>query len=227
MLRSLNKLKTYRIGIIDSEIGNVEDFYFDDKDWVIRYVAANTGNWLQGRHVLIAPEAIGIKNWDAALFPAMITKEQIENSPIVEIDKPLSREKELELVQYYQWTNYWIGTDPMISTQEGTLQSANGVLDYAIDAADGEMGKIHDFIIEDTTWIVRYIVVDTAKWLTGRKVLVSPLWIDGVNWNVRTVSVDLSKEVIKDSLEYDPLEPIERLYEVQLHNHYGKPEYWT
>ena len=205
----------------------VADFYFDDKDWIIRYVAANTGNWLQGRHILIAPEAIGVKNWDAAFFPALVSKAQVENSPVVEIDKPITREKELELVQYYEWTNYWTFTAPMPSTTVGVLQSANGVIDYSIDAVDGELGKVYDFIIEDTTWTVRYLVVDTAKWLTGRKVLVSPFWAKGINWDERTVSVELSKEEIKDSPEYDPLKPIERHYEIELYKHYGKPGYWT
>ena len=226
MLRSLNKLKTYRIGAIDSEIGPVEDFYFDDGDWVIRYVAANTGNWLQGRHVLIAPEAIGIKNWEDAHFPALVSKEQIENSPVVEIDKPITREKELELCQYYEWTNYWTFTDPTLSSSAGTLQSARGVIDSTIDAVDGEIGKVYDFIIEDSSWIVRYLVVDTAKWLTGRKVLISPFWVKGVNWEEQTVSSELTKDEIKNSPEYDPLNPIERTYETELYKHYGKPGYW-
>jgi hypothetical protein len=106
------------------------------------------------------------------------------------------------------------------------LRSVGEVAGYHIEASDGEIGHIEDFIFDDETWKIRYVVVDTKNWLPGRKVLVSPLWVEDVSWRKRRVRVDLTQEEIKSSPEYDPTAPVNRQYEERLYDYYGRPRYW-
>ena len=104
--------------------------------------------------------------------------------------------------------------------------SSRKIIGYYIQARDGEMGHVEDFIIDTDTWHIRYMVVDTKNWWPGKKVLVSPRWIQDIRWDDAHVTVDLSRDQIKASPEYDPSKPIPRDYETRLHDHYGRPAYW-
>jgi hypothetical protein len=107
-----------------------------------------------------------------------------------------------------------------------TLQSTRQVSGYYIQAQDGEIGHVEDFIIDDDGWTISYLVIDTVNWLPGKKVLVSPCWIERIDWNASKVYIDLSREMIKRSPEYDPSKPLDRAYEEQLHQYYDRPGYW-
>jgi hypothetical protein len=109
---------------------------------------------------------------------------------------------------------------------ENHLSSVHEVTGYHIRASDGEIGHVEDFIVDDETWTVRYMVVDTHKWLRGRKVLLAPTWIDSVDWTKNKVIVNLTKGQVKNSLEYNPSAPVNRAYEARLYDYYGRPKYW-
>jgi hypothetical protein len=106
------------------------------------------------------------------------------------------------------------------------LRSARDVAGYRMDAVDGRAGRMQDFIVEDADWVIRYVVVDTGRWLPGRKVLVMPLWIESVAWAGRTARVGLHRKVIASSREYRPSEPVNREREVRLYDYYGRPRRW-
>ena len=106
------------------------------------------------------------------------------------------------------------------------LRSTNEVTGYHIEAADGEIGHVEDFIVDDETWAIRYLEVDTRNWWPGKKVLVSPQWIDNVSWPDSKVYVHLSRETIKNGPEYIESMPISREFEKRLYGHYGRPPYW-
>jgi len=106
MLRSLAGIIGYRIKATDDEIGEVEDVHFDDHEWKVRYVVVDTGKWLGGRKVLIAPQEIGEPDWESGLLPVALSTEKIRESPSVESDKPVSRRKEKELAEYFGWVPY-------------------------------------------------------------------------------------------------------------------------
>ena len=107
------------------------------------------------------------------------------------------------------------------------LRSANEVQGYCIGAKDGEIGHVEDFIVDDTSWKIRYLVVDTQNWLPGKKVLISHKWVSSINWNNQTVAVDMTRATIEKSPEYDPNQPINREYEVRMYDFYGKPHDWV
>ncbi|GJL70713.1 MAG: hypothetical protein NPIRA06_33480 [Nitrospirales bacterium] len=254
MLKTLMDMRGYRLRAIDKDLGSVEDFYFDDQLWEIRYLVADTGNWLPGRKVLIAPEALEPSDWEDKVFPLTLTSTEIEDSPGLETDLPFSLQKEKELRLFYKWREYWdddifiqpSGFTPM-SVPGGEaiepvlkdgrnisgrlngnphLRSANEVQGYYIGANDGEIGHVDDFIVDDTSWQIRYLIVDTQKWLPGKKVLMAPKWVSFIDWDKHTVAVDMPRDTIEKSPEYDPNQPIDREYEVRMYDFYGKPHDW-
>jgi uncharacterized protein YrrD len=243
VLRSIISLRGFGIGARDGEIGKVHSFLFDDRSWAVRYLVADTGGWLHGRKVLIAATALERPDWHARVFPVELTKEQVRNAPDIDTDRPVSRQHEAELHKYYNWAPYW-GTgygaavftvppaqeeqEPPENAAEGNpnLRSTREVIGYRIHATDGQIGHVEDFIISDEDWVIRYIVVDTRNWLPGRSVLVSPEWVRDISWEEQEVWVGVSKETIEDSPPFDPSAPVNREYEVQMYDYYGRPKYW-
>src|ERR671937_203627 len=108
MLRSLEELKGYAIHATDGDIGNVEDVYFDEGHWTVRYFVVNTGNWLTGRRVLISPIVFRDADWHAKKILVTLTREQVKNSPDFDTHKPVSRQHEIELARYFNWAPYWM-----------------------------------------------------------------------------------------------------------------------
>lgn len=246
MLRSMKELRGYKIQTTDDEIGKAHEFYFDDQFWLIRYLVVDTGNWLPGRLVLISPHSLAKPDWAAKIFPVNLSKEQVESSPEIDIAKPVSRQHEVELAKYYNWPPYWSGAEARVAgafavppkaeeqqkEEKGDphLRSSREVIGYSIEASDGEIGHVEDFIVDDESWIIRYMIVDTRKWLHwlpgGKKVLIAPAWIKRTDWSESKVRVDLSKEQIKNSPQFDSSAPVNREYEILLHDYYGRPKYW-
>ncbi len=245
MLSKAKTLKGYTLDSLDGQIGKVEEFYFDDRHWTIRYLVADTGNWLTGRQVLISPYALGSVTTEDEHIDINLTKDQLEHSPSLNSDKPVSRQFEEDYHGYYGWPTYWEGpymwgSNPYLvrdrqqwtkSTQgekawDPHLRSTHDVSGHNIQAADGEIGHVDDFIIDDETWAIRYLIIDTRNWWPGKKVLVSPRWIDRVSWSESKVFVNLTRESIRQSPEYTEESLLTRDYETGLHRHYNRQAYW-
>lgn len=252
MLRSIKELEGYRIFAQDGEIGHVREFYFDDINWIIQYMVVDTGGILTRKSVLIAPAALGRPDWSQYKFPVSLTREEIENSPDIGEDLPVSRRKEKELLDYYSWPVYWSAPGyhgaaaEVVSarlmekakrekesgvTEEETgdphLRSTREVKGYDSHARDGKIGHVDDFIVDDDLWMVRYLIVNTRDWLPGgRRVLISPRWIKNVDWLESKVVVGMQKEEIENSPEFNPDAPINREYEIRLYDYYGRPKDW-
>lgn len=236
MLRSLKQMMKYSIHATDGELGGVNDFYFDDRDWVIRYMVVDTGNWLPGRKVLISPGAIDRVNWNERHIAVNLTKERVKGSPSVDTAKPVSRQMEEEVLRYYAWPLYWENyggpklpqsdvAPPHHSNGDPNLRSAAHVNGHHLKASDGEIGHLDDFVADDESWTIRYLVADTGNWIPGKKVLIAPIWVSSFDWANSLVHVDLSREAIKASPEFDPSR-LDRAYETLLHEHYNRPTYW-
>ena len=98
------------------------------------------------------------------------------------------------------------------------------IVETAASVLDAETGSL--FLVDEETWAIRYLVVDTSNWWFGHKVLISPQWISGVHWSDQTVSVDLNRAEVKDSPPYDPSAELDRQRETGLYTHYARPPYW-
>lgn len=218
-----NSLLDFSLQATDGEIGTVETMYFDDETWTIRYLVVKTGSWLSGRKVLISPEAVLKGSWGSNLLPVNLTKEQVSSSPNIDTDKPVSRQQEAELFTYYPWQNYWSGglyvggiwdiaypvtsmanpssdiNDQPQQDKNEHLRSTEHVAGYTIQAIDGDIGHVKDFIIDDQTWQLLFLVVDTHNWFGGIKVLIPVSAIKEVNWENTKVIIKMDVDAVKNS----------------------------
>jgi hypothetical protein len=250
MLRRANDLIGFTLGARDGEIGRVRDFYFDETNWTVRYLMADTGKWLPLRQVLIAPVAVRGFKEDRKEVIVDLTKDQVKHSPSIDEHTPLSRKYEMEYFRYFGWPYYWQdaglwgpATPPVAASgpgpgQEGRIEAADEpvaephlrnaeeVLGYHIQAADGEIGHLEDLILDDQEWVFRYLAVDTRNWWPGKRVLLPPMWATSLDWQRSRIHVQLDRVTIRNAPEYDPSAPIDREFEVSLFEYYHRPPYW-
>lgn len=111
MLLTAQKLEGYSLHATDGEIGKVKDMYFDDRQWRVRYVVVDTGDWLSGRKVLISPYAMGVPEIENETIPVTLSKEEIESSPSIDSNKPITKEYEEALHTFHDWPHYWTGAN--------------------------------------------------------------------------------------------------------------------
>jgi uncharacterized protein YrrD len=259
MLRTVKSLDGYAIRATDDELGDVQEVYFDDEKWAIRYLVVKTGSWLSRRTVLISPWSITGVNDDDRVIAVSLTRDQVSNSPDIDTHQPVSRQLEGEYSRYYGYSNYWTGpylwgvggypsypmpdagTVPPMGDElpdevaaraadapdDVHLRSSDKVSGYHIEGTDESIGHAEDFLFDDKTWAIHYLLVDTRNWWPGgKKVLVATRWIDRIDWTDSAIHVGLTQEQIKNSPEYDESQPLDRSYETKLHHHYQRRGYW-
>src|SRR6202167_3371814 len=234
MLRSIKQLYGKALGTAEGKIGHVKDFYFNDQHWVVRYVIADTGSWLSGRLVLISPHAFGDFHQDADSLLVNLSRKQIENSPAIDSHKPVSRQYEEEYYRYYGWPFYWDGSGMwgmggapsyylMPSEQEigdnhahdrddPHLRSTHALNGYHIQTSDGAIGHVTDFMMDDKSWEIRHLVVETGHWFSGRDIAISPNQIDRISYEESKVFVKITKEAILEAPE-SHVRPLDAAYQ--------------
>lgn len=259
MLRNVNDLYDFSVLASDGPIGKVKDCYFDDAAWTIRFIVVETGSQLGGRKVLISPMGIHGLDWASKTLSASMTLAQVNASPEVDTNKPVSRQHEVEQLTYYGYPQYWGdsqlwggGLRPGASLQgygspglpieplknanfvdaqlklhqdrgdDPHLRSCSAIERYHIHAADGDIGHLDSFLVDDETWAIRYLVVNTSDWWLGHQTLVAPPWIADISWLDATVSVDLTRQAIKEAPNYDATAVLNREQERKLLDHYGR-----
>jgi hypothetical protein len=249
MFTTSKDLKGLVIRATDGELGTVNELYFDDVTWAVRYLTVETGGWLGGREVLISPMSVVGADWQSKRLDVALTKRQVENSPDVDTHKPVSRQQEAAYLSYYGYPYYWEGpylwgsgyfpmglTAPHFSGEvadrirresvDSHLRSTGIVTGYDIEATDGEIGHVDRFIVEEEAWAIRYLEVATQSWWPGKKVLLSPAWVESIDWELSKLRVGVTRKSIMSCEEYIDGTPITRDYEHRLHFHYGQPPYW-
>jgi hypothetical protein len=247
MFKTATELKRCSLRAWDGDIGRVKDLYFDNLHWALRYFVVDTGKWLKHPAVLISPESVLAPEWDNHVLPVELIQEQVRQSPPPESDLPVSRQYEAALRKHFGWPPYWGalygevaggvtvgGMPPPPSVAPVTeaelagdthLFSTNAVTGHHVLATDGEIGHVSDFLIDDLRWTVRYLVVDTRNWWPGKKVLLSPWWTSDIDWPLRRISLDLTREAIRNSPPYDPEKHYTTTESVELHDYYGRPRH--
>ena len=224
MLHNIQELYGNKLAASDGDIDHVEDFYFDDKTWAVRYLVANTGTWLSGRQVLLSPHAFNRWDRDNKSLRVNLTRKQIENSPSIDLHRPVSRQYEEEYYRYYGWPTYWDGggmwgggeypvvlpptKEEIVAHQhhhrdDKHLRSTHAVTGYHIQAADGAIGHVTGFMVDDKSWGIRELVVETGHWYSGKEILISPSKIERVGYDESKVFVNLSKADIQHTMEND------------------------
>jgi hypothetical protein len=229
MLRSIKQLFGKNLGASDGDLGQVKDFYFDDHTWAVRYVVADTGKWLPGRQVLLSPHAFSSSLPTAKTMLVNLTRKQIEDSPSVETHKPVSRQYEEEYHRYYGWPYYWEGDGlwggmrgfpileppagfssgepeasigPKLKSTDADLRSTQAVSGYHLQATDGIVGHVCDFLMDDKSWAINQLVVKTGHRFTGKEVQIPINQVERISYKESTVFVKLTKEAVEKSPEH-------------------------
>jgi len=249
MLRSLKDLEHYGVTANDGDVGRVVNFLLDDEHWTIRYLVVETGAFFKSRRVLVSPISFGHADWMTRRFRVALTMDKIRNSPSVDLDKPVCRQNEHDQALYYDYPFYWgyiglwgRGPSPGLvaagakmearaphsdKPNDVHLRSANEVRRYQVHGSDGDVGHVDDFIIDDETWEIRYLVVQSSHIWFGNKVLVAARWANRISREGKCIYFDLTRDAIKACPVWDASAPINREYELQLYDYYGRPAYWN
>lgn len=237
-------LSRFAIAATDETFGGVADVYFDDAAWRLRYLVAETGTWLRGRRTLIAADALGRPDFASLSWPVSLEKAEVERAADVIVDPPVNQQeagrRHAELA-----ANFLIGpaegghpsmmtradiakmigadVEPETKTaNDPHLRSMSDMKGYGVHARDAEaIGSACDFLIDPDDWSVTHLVVDTGKWLPGKRVVVATSLIGGIAWDDRRIDVDLDKAKIETSPELESLSNIERAALEPIHLHYG------
>jgi hypothetical protein len=234
VLRRLTRIEGCRIVATDGEIGKVHDTYFDDARWVVRYLVVDTGGWLTGRKVLISPYAVKATDSAMSTITVDLMRDRVARSPDIDTDKPVSRQYEVDYLHYYNYPSYWpsttfwpggpvpgpaaLPTSDRLALEERRLadqlkqgrqvnyhlRSSREVSRYCIVSANDILGDVEDFLFDDESWAVRYLIIDIRNGLLGRKVLLRSEYAREVDWTERVVRIRQSREDIVRSESFDP-----------------------
>lgn len=229
MERSSNNLIGFRMEAKDGEIGKVEEFYFHDDTWTIRYLIVKTGNWFTGKEVLISTAALIKGSELPGVFPVNLTKDQIRTSPDIDTQKPVSHQQEVALYGHYPWQPYWgsgfyagglwdiTNNDPIIdeviakessdnhkqTEDDPHLRSTRHVTGSKIQCTNGEFGQVSDFILDDDSWKIHYLIIKMHHGIGNSSVLLPVRFIKELQWLNSKVVVDITIDVLKNSPQID------------------------
>ncbi|MBM7551188.1 PRC-barrel domain-containing protein [Thalassobacillus pellis] len=261
MLYHVSKLEHYNILAEDGELGKVKDLYFDDHKWAVRYLVVDTRKWLPGKKVVVSPSGFDSVVPEEQAIYIRDKKEDIRNNASLEEKQAFSREKEMELTDFFGWKQYWAGdylwggygsplaTMPepgqkeMLAAKENnppieegkytgddklrSIEEIKGAVKHGIvHGKDGKAGYISDIIVDDETWKIRYLVVNTSEWSTNFQVLLSPAWLQSIDWVDNNFYIDLSLETIEAGPNYDKHQEITEELEEEIYRKYQKEPYW-
>jgi hypothetical protein len=205
MLRSLYTMLDYHIAATDGELGRVQDFLFDDESWIVDYVVVGTGMSPEKHEVLINPFAAGVPDWETKRLPALLSCQQILNSPPLTSDMPISRQRRAGL-----------------KLPGSHLRSMREVLGYSIHTMDREAGSLEDFIVEDTLWGIHHAIVALGQ-PPQRSILASPTSIRSISWPGKAAWMNLTFQDLQKKPDFDATSPVNRNSQHRLYDYYGRP----
>jgi uncharacterized protein YrrD len=251
MLWNASFLRGFAIEATDGQIGTVGDLLFDDHSWVLRWLVVKSGSWLSSREVLLPLSALGKPEAGTRAFSVHLTRQQVSDSPKIETDLPVSRHQEAHVYNHYDWNPYWTsgfapvsnaiatplrlpfargdvppryqdnGTDAVQDEGDPNLRSIAAVTGYHIVATDGDIGHVEDFLIDDESWHLSFMTVDTKNWLPGARVLLPVQMIREIDWFNKQLHVNADRQKVKGSPLYDPQMTSDGPFNDRSHQYFG------
>ena len=229
MLHLAHKISGAAVRGTDGDIGTLEDFYFEEDRWTVRYLLVDTGKWFSGKRVLISPMSVS-GEWGRTGVPLSLTKDQVWNSPEFKEGDDLSPASESQILAYYGYPDYWgsaslwgsfdsptalvtgvpVDAAPVaeksgIDPEGRNLRSVRKSTGYHLQARNGEIGHVDDFLIGEDSWRIRYLLVDTSNWIGGKSVLVGTDIVETVDRARGVLRVSDSREDIRLSPTYESI----------------------
>jgi hypothetical protein len=243
MLRSINSLCKYRIETLDTFIGGVYDFLFDNSSWEVKYIVVEIRTWKRQRYVILTTDDVAHMDIDKGAIVTNLTREEIYGKPELRERLPVDLRYQTKLHERIDLPDYWpaygyyripphgslsevtkeVGVEVL---QEGDthLLSSRQIIGYKVSAINGTAGQVHDFIVDDERWSVIEVAVDVNKWLAANKVTIPPTFITEIRWAEETIFLDMSKQSLEESPDYDISEAVnsKQVCEVKLYDYAGR-----
>lgn len=250
MLHSYSDLKTFAIRTENGRTGRVDDFYFDDSTWKVRYLVVHSGSFMTGRQSLIGADLLGAPDISEQEFPVALTEEQLKSAVPPESDAPVSKQTggTVKAEDIPLWPTFLIGAsdpyspalamdqlglDPLgkgahSSERRGDphLRSMAEVSGCTVAASDGEFGSVIDFLIDPDGWQLQYLVIDTGNWLPGRQVVVTTGWITEIDLTGGNIRVGVKQQAIEDAPRLRDVDELKRSGLKEAMDRYGAIGYW-
>lgn len=234
MLRSVRELLGYGVSATDGRIGVVKDLLFNQNGWCVCHAMVDLTDLIPGKRVILPPESFGKPGLKDFSFPVNLSSDELKNCPTLEIDESAYKEHAEELYRHFGWEPCW--KCPSVEPErkqdkeyeeDNQMRSSKEIMSYGVESTDGSVGHVIDIILDDSEWVIRYIVVSTRNWLPGGKVLIAPSWITRIEWSELKIYISHNRQEVKDSPVFDPSEPVNREYEEVLYDYYGRQKYWN
>jgi uncharacterized protein YrrD len=193
-LKNYSKISGNKLDVIDGELGSVDDILFDDRDFLIRYLVANTIKWLPSRKVLVSP--VSIIKIDDDKIKINLTKEKVRSSPELKSDMPVSKQTEKKLVQYFSWTQYWLD----INTRKGdpNLRSCQEMIGYSVEGLDGKTGTVKDITFDG--WGIKWLVINNIE---GEDVCLDIETVQKIIADMKMIKVNETRNTIANAPKND------------------------
>ena len=220
MLHNTQSLYGRKLSATDGEFGHVKDFYFDDQTWATRYLVVDTGTWLTGRIVLLPSNAFEADPFsDSGHVSVNLSHKEIEDCPPITEHQTVSRQYEEDFYNHYGWPGYWqtggmwrATLEPVVmvppdeqqalpAAEDIHLRSANEMMGYHIHATDGEIGSVSGFMIDDNSWEIREIAVESGHWYAGKIIYLLTENIIRISYTDSSVYVNLTMDDIRETAE--------------------------
>ena len=217
MLHSIHDRYGEKLRASDGEIGHAKDFYFDDQSWTLRYLVADTGGWLAGRRVQLSSQSLGQLSPEEKVLLVNLTRKQIEESPPIYEHEPVTRQQEEEFHRHYgypyyaqAWPLWGLANYPVVApppsvtdlekkTVDAHLRSTRAIASYSVEASDGVIGQVADFMIDGRTWMIREIVVDCGHWYAGNKIMIPTGKVSRISYDDDAIYVDSTKNALREA----------------------------
>jgi uncharacterized protein YrrD len=237
VLTRTKDLHGWTVAACDGALGHVADVYLDDRRWVVCYLVVDTGRWLSGGKVLVAPHSVSEVDPVRRRLQTPLRRQQLVLGPDPDLVRPVSRQHETDLCHCYGFPSYAVivgasmalaGPAPDARLRRGVdphLRSVRAITGYYVHARDGDVGHVEDILVDDRAWGVRYLLVSVGRWLPHRSVLVPIGWVARVSWDASAVTVSLPAEAIRLAPNYDRAAGLSPTQEARLACYYGLPPF--
>lgn len=223
MKRRLSRLLATTLNCVDGPLGRVQDFYFDDFRWTIRYLVCRLPRNDKCRTVLVPSGHFRTSDWDLPIFPVALTREEVLACPPADSDMPVSRQRLQGLGEVIFWPDQGGGANPSLVVPAPPLAQAGDphlrsfatVRQYRVESPHSVLGTVKDFIIDDESWSVKALVVQLTPWYRPKTVLVYPQWARDFDWAAGCLWTDIHPIEWQRATEFSTREAPQSFFETR------------
>jgi hypothetical protein len=201
MIHSFEQLQDCLIEAQDGSIGQVTDLLFDDKSWVVRYLVVETGSWLLSRKVLISPISVTACLWNAASIEVALTRQQVQDSPDIDVHQSVSRQQELSYLSHYGYPMYWGGDGIWgAGIYPGGLMSGINIAPVPITSETQDAPEFQDVVASKNQQLAADPHLRSVDSVVGYQIQakdgdighVAGMLFDDKQWTIRYLALDTS-----------------------------------